>query len=121
VLEKTNLHSGCNFRYVIAYVLFASALEWNFGAHDAHEYTNLVLLLVNFVRVPAARQPRVNFTTIIRFRHDGSNNQDTGTLLDAFHGGTCNNVPPLLKKERDAIGKPKDIYALQSHANSTDC
>lgn len=44
-----------------------------------------------------------------------------GTLLDAFHGGTCDNVPPLLKKERDAIGEAEDIYALQVHENSTDC
>lgn len=52
----------CSFRYVIAYVLLAIALEWNFGAHNAQEYTNLILFLINFVQVLAARQSRVHFT-----------------------------------------------------------
>lgn len=96
---SNHLYSYCNLRYVIADVLFTRALERDFGAHDAHKHTNLILLLVNFIRVPAARkQVQFQFTTVIKnWTLWLSAIKVQEALLDAFHGGTCDNVSPLLK------------------------
>lgn len=43
------------FGYIISYILFACPFEWDFCAYNAHENTNFVLRLVNFVAIPTER------------------------------------------------------------------
>jgi hypothetical protein len=54
--HDTYLHCCSNFSNIITNVFLASALEWNFGAHNTDKNTNLVLCLVYFVVAPATLQ-----------------------------------------------------------------